>query len=396
MNRLRPGLTFLSAVLLLSACGGGQPASGAITVSSPAAAKPSPGSAAPASPGADADWNNVVAAAKKEGEVVVWAVASDPRKKLLKDAFEKANPGITVNLFQAPSTGDRDTRFQSEFKAGVAKVDVIAGGAGNVNGALKPQGMVQPAKPFLRPELLDPKTWVGGKLTWGDEEEQYLLMADSITDPHVVLNSSVDTSEVQSWEDLLKDKFKGKIVMGDPRTAGTGWAAAVFLYFVPGLGEDYMKKLFDHRVVLSNDDRTNIEWTDSGKMLANIYSQPIQVQQIQSVGSKVKVVHVLKIGNELKGSFFSNEIGLAFPKLDPLPHPNATKVYANWLYSKEGQQAMVDTLFIGSRRTDVDNSKLPSYSVPEPNLDNVFTNPYTAAEPTKKMRDFFSTVYAAP
>lgn len=385
-SRLAAGLA--AGALLLSGCGG---AAGPSAPSASAA----PARAASAAPASD-DWNAVVAAAKKEGEVIVWSTSSDPRRKFLKDAFEKTHPDIKVNLFMAPSTSERDTRFMNEYKAGLAKVDILVSGAGNLNQAEKPAGMLQPARSWLRPELFDPKLWRGGKLTWGDDEEKFLLMADSTTNASAVLNSSVDESEVQTWDDLLKDKFKGKMVMIDPRIAGSGWAAGIFMYFVPGLGEDYMRKLFDKRVVLSSDERTDAEWADSGKMLIDIYAQPIQVQQLQKLGSKIKPRHVLKIGGVPTGGYFSNEVGVGFPNLNPLPHPNAARVYADWLYSKEGQQAMVDLEAIGSLRTDVDLSKLPSYSVLESGETAVYTNPWTAAEPTKKMRGFFNTVYAAP
>ena len=35
---------------------------------------------------------------------------------------------------------------------------------------------------------------------------------------------------------------------------------------------------------------------------------------------------------------------MSIPNLNPLPHPNAARVYANWMFSKQGQQAMVDFL----------------------------------------------------
>jgi ABC-type Fe3+ transport system substrate-binding protein len=409
MNSLRLRAVSLAAAGLITACGGtaapsaGSPATSpsaaspsaaaASSAAKPSPAAPSTGSAAPA--GAE-DWNAVIAAAKKEGEVIVWSTSSDPRRKFLTEGFNKAYPDIKVNLFMAPSTSERDTRFINEYKAGVAKVDIIVSGGGNMNQALKPQGMLQPARNMLRPELFDTKLWRGGKLNWGDEEEKYLLMADSTTSPMATLNSSVDENEVQSWDDLLKDKFKGKIVMIDPRIAGGGWAAGIFMYFVQGLGEDYMKKLFDHRVVLSSDERTNAEWTDSGKMLVDVWAQAVQISQLEKLGSKVKPVHVLKTAGKPLGAFLSNETGVGFPNLNPLPHPNAARVYADWLYSKDGQQAMVDLETIGSLRMDVDVSKMPSYSVIEPGIESVYTNPWTAPEPTKKMRDFFTTVYRTP
>jgi ABC-type Fe3+ transport system substrate-binding protein len=54
------------------------------------------------------------------------------------------------------------------------------------------------------------------------------------------------------------------------------------------------------------------------------------------------------------------------PNINPLPHPNAAKVYINWFYSKAGQQAFVDIIQQPSARVDVDMSKLPEYLLPKP------------------------------
>jgi len=41
------------------------------------------------------------------------------------------------------------------------------------------------------------------------------------------------------------------------------------------------------------------------------------------------------------------------------PHPNATKVFVNWMLSKEGQEVYVKAFGQGSRRLDVNTSWTP-------------------------------------
>ena len=45
------------------------------------------------------------------------------------------------------------------------------------------------------------------------------------------------------------------------------------------------------------------------------------------------------------------------------PHPNAARVYLNWLLSKDGQTAWAQTTGENSRRTDVEG---PAESAPDP------------------------------
>jgi ABC-type Fe3+ transport system substrate-binding protein len=98
-------------------------------------------------------------------------------------------------------------------------------------------------------------------------------------------------------------------------------------------------------------------------------------------------------------TYFSGSSGILFiPNLNPLPHPNAAKVYVNWFYSKAGQQAMVDIIKSTSARTDVDQSKLPSWTVPQPgvNYENLNDERFTSTKSVNEMRDAFGKSYVAP
>jgi len=46
------------------------------------------------------------------------------------------------------------------------------------------------------------------------------------------------------------------------------------------------------------------------------------------------------------------------------PHPNAAKVYINWLLGKEGQELYGRALTQGSRRLDVDTKWLARFNTP--------------------------------
>jgi ABC-type Fe3+ transport system substrate-binding protein len=45
------------------------------------------------------------------------------------------------------------------------------------------------------------------------------------------------------------------------------------------------------------------------------------------------------------------------------PHPNATKVFANWLLERDGQELFGRSMGIGSRRLDVDTKWLKEFGV---------------------------------
>jgi ABC-type Fe3+ transport system substrate-binding protein len=398
-----------AAGLLLAACGGSTApsAAGSAAPASSSAAKPaasSPGaSAAPSATTAgitqvtQTNWSQVVDAAKKEGHVIIWGENGPNGKNFEKDAFEKANPGITVDLFQADSQSARDTRFMQEFKAGLAKVDVLISGSAGMNANVKPQGMLQDVHPFLLAETIDPKNWRDNKLTWVDKEQKYMLQSDTVVYPYCV-NKSVDPSELQTYDDLLNPKWKGKIISTDPRQSGAGFSYALFLYYTPELGKEFFTKFYQNGIVFSADEQKNLEWTDQGRTLVSINSRLTTIQSQQQVGGTFKIIPVLKV-NGKPLTYFSGSTGiLAIPNLNPLPHPNAAAVYVNWFYSKAGQQAMIDTTKTVSARTDVDMSKLPDWNIPQPGVtyQNLNDERYTATASVQAMRDDLAKIYVAP
>ena len=77
------------------------------------------------------------------------------------------------------------------------------------------------------------------------------------------------------------------------------------------------------------------------------------------------------------------------PNIEPLPHPNAARVYLNWFYSKQGMQALEDIRLYASRRADLDNSKIPAYTLLEPGVEYINLNSpvVTSTENVNAMRD---------
>jgi len=362
-------MLLLGAVFVLAACGGDDPTP---TPKPRAAATPTP-QAAPL-PAWEVEWNETLAAAKSEGQVDVWVGGGgNAAREFLEGAFEKAYPSINVELFQAAKSSARDTRYVQEWEAGVASLDLFNGGSSGGDGRLKPMGALQPIKPFfLLPEVLDEDLWTGGHL-YVDIEGQYMMMAGGNSIPALAVSADVDPASITKWEDLLKPEFKGKIVMNDPRTSGNGAARAGFWFCAPDprcfepTMRDFMKRLFTETdIVLSDDDRVNLDQINSGKMKVLISPSTDELPALHEIGKVPTLIRGLNGPDGSRVDQISDSPGILYvPNID-IPHPNATKVYINWFYSKAGQQELVNIRSTVSRRTDVDLSALPDYLIPEP------------------------------
>ena len=320
----------------------------------------------------EVEWNEVLAAARAEGTVSIWTGGGGQAAvDHLKGAFEAAYPGITVDLFQAARSSERDSRYLEEWQAGIRNVDLFNGGSSGGDGRLKPAGALQPSKPFwILPDSFDEAKWANG-LQFVDIERQYMLMGGAAATPALAIAEGVDSASLTSWEDLLKPEFRGQIVMNDPRTSGNGAARAGYWFCAPDprcfepVMRDFMETLFrESGIVLSDDDRANLDSIINGEKMILISPATDELQQTDEIGVTPTLINKLALPD---GSFLdqiSDSAGILFVPNHDLPHPNAATVYINWFYSQEGQQAMIDTRNQPSMRADVDNSELPEYVIP--------------------------------
>lgn len=334
--------TFVGLVLLAS-CGGQAAPSQAGTSSAPAAAS---SAAKPASA-----WNSLVEAAKKEGAVSVWGTPGTPYRQVLVTEFEKAYPGIKVDgVFVPPA--ERNSRLNLERQAGKYTVDVWTSPGAQVTD-FKKAGIIHDLRPELvLPEVTDTSGWFQNHLWWVDKDEPYTwnLPIGSVI-PMVFINTKVvDASSFTSYKDLLGPKWQGKIASTDIRNPGPGFAPARMLFKSPDLGPDFVKQLFSKsRVTLSTDQKQLIDWLAQGTYPIGLLIDPGEVTVAIKQGLPLAMVppDQFKEG----AAIGPNNGGVTV--IDKAPHPNAARLYVNWMLSKDGQAIWQREVGDNSLRTDI-------------------------------------------
>lgn len=304
------------------------------------------------------EWDRVVAAAKKEGRVTVYAgggAAAADREKIYRHHFEAAFPEITVVYAALGSVG---TRIMTERRAERFIPDVYLGAPGSdtLPGMIK-GGVYQPLRPsLLLPEVLDKSKWFRGKLWFADEGERFSLIYSLAVLTNVAVNTnSVKPKEITSYKHLLDPKWRGKIVSRDLKEGGTGSNNVKFLYLNQELGPGFLKKLFGEMdVTLSRDARQMIDWLGMGRFAIYLFPVLREVDHAKGVGIPVDVVNPLQMREGYAVTAGPNAIHL----LNPSPHPNAAKVFINWLLSREGQTALEKIAQYPSLRTDTPTKAL--------------------------------------
>jgi len=322
--------------------------------------------------GADAsgDWDQIVAAAKKEGEVLVYGPPGKKRRKALVEEFQKDYPDIKVK-FVAGSARKQAPRLIAERKAGKYRADVLIGGTTTPLKTLRPQGVLTPIEPYLvLPEVTDPSGWFKNKLWYADNDGKLVIMFQGSVSNIIGINTNlVKDGEITSYWDILDPKWKGKIVSGDVRRPGPGGGQARFLYAHPELGPKFLSRLFgETEITLSLDRRQMVDWLAQGKYAVHVFPNSIDIERAVDQGLPVKIVSpdVLKEGAPMSAGWGSVMVA------DRAPHPNAAKVYLNWLLSKKGQTAWQTHAGSASLRRDIAKDGVRAWNLPSEDKEYFF------------------------
>lgn len=303
-----------------------------------------------------AEWDRTVRAAEQEGQVAVsiggYGAVID------SGVFQKAYPKIKITSITGAGT-DLTARITAERRGGKYLLDVYNGGGNSLYQVLYVGKMLDPIKSTLiLPEVLDVTKWWEGKHKYADKDGQYIFVYEGNVSAGAgggYNTQLLDPREYKTYWDFLNPKLKGKIISTDIRKvrgAGIPWQ---FLYYHPDLGPKYLRRLFGEMdVTLTANLRQAVDWLGAGKFALCMPIQGGQIYQAKNQGLPVDQFdsYHFKEGVNLSSAFGSLAV------LNRAPHPNAAKVFINWLLSREGQTLFQKVITIpgdarNSRRIDV-------------------------------------------
>jgi iron(III) transport system substrate-binding protein len=302
------------------------------------------------------EWKRVIEAAKKEGRVVAGGPPTAVLRKQFKESFENRF-GIELEL-QSAQGAQNAQRAMSEFKAGVKYFDVLHGGSGTIE-PLKYENMLAPFMDFvILPDVKDPKQWWGGHM-WEDNVKTnrfiYSFTAD-FSAPPFYNTTLIKPDEITSFDDFLQPKWKGKTGMFEPRIPSAG--QGLWGYLMRAKGKEFLQRLAEQNLFIHRDGQQIAVGLAKGNLAVALGLAQRFVDPYIKGGLPIKTLTSIK---ERMGG--SNGFG-AVAIMANAPHPNATKVYINWLLGKEGQELYGRALTQGSRRLDVDTKWLARFNTP--------------------------------
>lgn len=313
-------------------------------------------------------WDDTLKAAREEGKVVVTAPPDPEARKNLPEAFKKRF-GITLE-YQTARGSDSANKMRAERAAGVYTADAALAGSNTMFTTMLRENMLAPSRDeLILPEVTEGKNWKRGSFWYVDPEEKYVLRLFSTVNEAFWYNTKeVKPGELRKVTDLLQPRWKGKVAFMDPRVAGTGANQAANLYAI--FGEDFVKKLFiDQDTVFSRERRQLTDWLARGTYHVVFGGDDGELERLRKDGMPINSMHALE---DMPGSLSGgNQVAL----YSNAPHPNAARVFLNWMASKEGSEIYARALNMVPIRTDIDTASfMPAEVIPKPGLN--YFDPY--------------------
>ena len=292
----------------------------------------------------DTYWAKVVEAARKEGKLTMYTFFFSAQAQPLVKAFEQRYPEIKVE-FAPMASAVRLERLKTEQRMGNYIADT-SDGAGAFQMNLRKEDLLMPIGDL--PSLSD-TAWQGLSQT---DKEGYLVFATVIY--HTFWSNTTQlksADEPKTLKDLLDAKWKGKIIQIEPATSSI--ASTLYSGYVRhGKADDeYFRQLGPQWKWVTGST------LDAGRALAR-GEAPLAWGSTSTNNSLIVDGAPIKPLSLQEGALLA--FGTAFSIVKNAPHPNAAKVFFNWLMSQEGQKAIMENQGMKSLRQDVPDMSPPA------------------------------------
>jgi iron(III) transport system substrate-binding protein len=190
----------------------------------------------------------------------------------------------------------------------------------------------------------------------------YVLRLFNTAGPIVFINTTqVKPGELKSVHDLLDPKWKGKISAHDPRISGSGIGQATRFYLQ--FGEDFLRKLYvDQQPTIVRDRRQLTDGVARGAHPIALDGEDEQLRKLKADGLPIEAIYKF---HDMGGTV-SSGIG-QMVLMEKAPNPNAAKLFANWIASKEGLEIFSKARGEAPTRNDINaEAYLPKEIIPDP------------------------------
>ena len=273
------------------------------------------------------DMKKLIEGAKKEKELVIYGTTDLRQSTIINDKFHEKYPFIEVKLNRL-SADNIYPRVMAEARSGKLLADLLQNNNLGMYYFRKGNFLahyVSPEERLYPKEFKDPGYWV-----------------TSSTNLHVIGYNTKTVARdklPKTWEDLLNPEWKGKLMVS-PREQ---WFAWVLQIMGKEKGLNYMRALAKQNPAIRRESTAmRAQLLTAGEASMDIDSTYTVLLPLIKKGAPVDWT---TLGPALV-------VPVAYGLTTSAPHPNAAKLFLEFVLSKEGQQ-LVLTFERQSARSDL-------------------------------------------
>jgi len=275
--------------------------------------------AAAASFACSAQAQTDLAAARREGEVVLYTTVADKEMQKLSAAFAKVAGDIKVKWLRMVST-NIFTRFAGETQSGVRNADLILSGSAQL--FLEKPDLFVPLSTAVLPNK-------GNVARLQPKADSYVIV---LVNPHVLayntqlVDETTAAKRLKSWKDVADPYWRGKIGLLDPLATPNNMSW--YMLMRKSYGDQFLRDIAANSSAFAASGAPASQQTAVGAFAATFPTTFSASSEIREHGAPLRVV-------KPDGPSHALETSLAISKA--APHPNAARVFADWLLGNEAQ-----------------------------------------------------------
>lgn len=277
----------------------------------------------------DLPWDVVVERASDEGAVNFYSIAPELQNVRLVEAFNEKYPDIKVRVLRG--AGELSSRVSAEIKSGSKGADVFM--------YTDPAWFVKNADDLMPVTGSEAQDWAEDY--WAVPDRSIVALAAPFG--MLMWNTDVFPDGFDDWTDLLDPAVRGQF---GTRSDVTPTYAGFLDFLERAMGPEYLAGLGDMDPKFYSSSVTLSQAVASGEIGVGNITQPATVIDLQELGAPVEAL-VPEPGYATK--YAAAAIGTAH-------HPNAARVFMDFMMSREGQQALTGDGLSYTGRTDVDGA----------------------------------------
>ena len=282
----------------------------------------------------------MVAAAEKEGKVVWYASVDVKVAEEVKKLFKAQYPNIDVEVERTGSERVLQ-RINQEAGSNIYNVDVVNSSDASHFLFWKQQGWLAKHTPPDAAKFA---------AQYRDPEGTYFTWRATLDCMAYNTNLVKEADAPKSYAELLDPKWKGKLVKAHPSYSGTSLTGTYALTKV--LGWDYFEKLSKTGIQQLQSTTAPPKTIASGERAVMVDGNEYNIFIEMDAKSPVKPIYARE------GTPFVSSPTAVFTDA---PHPNAARLFQNFLYTARTQQLLVD---VGGQRSVHPDVKEPANRTP--------------------------------